>query len=300
MLLLARTALVVADVRAPLFPGLPIALTLSRRLPGSAKRLPDPQHFAYTFDHYAAIMHHWTEALGLARYTLYTQDDAARGFSHGRGPSGPDRGAHRPERCGVQRRPGGAWQTRGPFGPTARPRSALRTSPVPAATRTAHVGTIPTWNAMTRISGRMNGHSQSTRRQRSKAIFFTTTARMSMPIRHAAWMPRSSRAFSSFGQVRPVFLALRPEAYRRDVPKAEVHVLDAAISRSIPPRIRGGAGPRLHDVVALSPMGGKLYVENRMIVAVFWECAAITSAAAMLPVRRKSSTHPEQRSKTLS
>src|SRR3984885_1047744 len=35
---------------------------------------PDPKKFAYTFDHYAEIMNHFTEALGLTRYTLYMQD----------------------------------------------------------------------------------------------------------------------------------------------------------------------------------------------------------------------------------
>src|SRR5579864_8853310 len=35
---------------------------------------PDPKKFAYTFDNYAEIMNHFTEALGLSRYTLYMQD----------------------------------------------------------------------------------------------------------------------------------------------------------------------------------------------------------------------------------
>ena len=35
---------------------------------------PDLRHIAYTFDHYAEIITHFTEALGLARYTLYMQD----------------------------------------------------------------------------------------------------------------------------------------------------------------------------------------------------------------------------------
>jgi pimeloyl-ACP methyl ester carboxylesterase len=35
---------------------------------------PDPRHFAYAFDHIAEIMQHFTEALGLARYTLYMHD----------------------------------------------------------------------------------------------------------------------------------------------------------------------------------------------------------------------------------
>ena len=35
---------------------------------------PDPKKFAYTFDHIAEVMNHFTEALGLSRYTLYMQD----------------------------------------------------------------------------------------------------------------------------------------------------------------------------------------------------------------------------------
>ncbi len=35
---------------------------------------PDPKKFAYTFDHYAEIVNHFTEALELSRYTLYMQD----------------------------------------------------------------------------------------------------------------------------------------------------------------------------------------------------------------------------------
>jgi len=35
---------------------------------------PDPKKFAYTFDHIADVMNHFTEALGLRRYTLYMQD----------------------------------------------------------------------------------------------------------------------------------------------------------------------------------------------------------------------------------
>src|SRR5438445_7007183 len=35
---------------------------------------PDPKNFAYTFDHIAEIMSHFTETLGLSRFTLYMQD----------------------------------------------------------------------------------------------------------------------------------------------------------------------------------------------------------------------------------
>jgi hypothetical protein len=42
---------------------------------------PDPKTFAYTFDHYAEIMNHFTEALGLSRYTLYMQDSVLSAFA---------------------------------------------------------------------------------------------------------------------------------------------------------------------------------------------------------------------------
>jgi len=45
---------------------------------------PDPKQFAYTFDHIAETMNHFTEALGLSRYTLYMQD---YGLSQPRLPS---------------------------------------------------------------------------------------------------------------------------------------------------------------------------------------------------------------------
>src|SRR6266704_2885638 len=35
---------------------------------------PDPKEFAYTFDHCAGIINHFTESVGLSHYTLYMQD----------------------------------------------------------------------------------------------------------------------------------------------------------------------------------------------------------------------------------
>src|SRR5260221_8427138 len=45
---------------------------------------PDHTKFAYTFDHIAAVMEHFTEALGLTHYSLYMQDyGGPRGFRLG-------------------------------------------------------------------------------------------------------------------------------------------------------------------------------------------------------------------------
>src|SRR5437660_5310904 len=35
---------------------------------------PNPKEFSYTFDHLATIMDHFTQAVGLSKYTLYMQD----------------------------------------------------------------------------------------------------------------------------------------------------------------------------------------------------------------------------------
>ena len=69
---------------------------------------PDPKKFAYTFDHIAEVMNHFTEALGLSRYTLYMQDYGGPvGFRMTLAHPGPGRGTHRAGRCGAQRRAGG-------------------------------------------------------------------------------------------------------------------------------------------------------------------------------------------------
>jgi hypothetical protein len=71
----ARTALVVADVRAALCAPLGSVSPGGAGLPGFGHSdWPDPKAFAYTFDHYAEIVTRFTEALGLKHYTLYMQD----------------------------------------------------------------------------------------------------------------------------------------------------------------------------------------------------------------------------------
>src|SRR6202451_480546 len=35
---------------------------------------PDPKKIAYTFDHIAEVMNHFTAAVGLSKYSLYMQD----------------------------------------------------------------------------------------------------------------------------------------------------------------------------------------------------------------------------------
>jgi pimeloyl-ACP methyl ester carboxylesterase len=107
---------------------------------------PNSKSFAYTFDHYADIMNHFTEALGLSHYTLYMQDYG--------GPVGfrmalahQDRGEALIVQDAVSHNEGlGAnWKTRRNFWADRAPNeSALRANLLSlATTRTRHVGNDP-------------------------------------------------------------------------------------------------------------------------------------------------------------
>ena len=107
---------------------------------------PDPKKFRYTFDRYAEIMNHFTEALGFSHYTLY--------MHHYGGPVGfrvalahPDRIEALIVQDAVAHNEGlGAnWKTRRAFwADRAANESALRTNLLSlATTRTRHVGNDP-------------------------------------------------------------------------------------------------------------------------------------------------------------
>ena len=107
---------------------------------------PDPKKFAYTFDHFAEIMNHFTETLGLSRYTLYMQDYG--------GPVGFRMALAHPERVEAlivqdavahNEGLGANWKTRRAFwADRAANESALRTNLLSlATTRTRHVGSDP-------------------------------------------------------------------------------------------------------------------------------------------------------------
>ncbi len=107
---------------------------------------PDPKKFAYTFDHLAEIMNHFTEALGLSRYTLYMQDYG--------GPVGFRMALEHPERIEAlivqdavahNEGLGANWKTRRAFwADRAANESALRTNLLSLeAARARHVGNDP-------------------------------------------------------------------------------------------------------------------------------------------------------------
>ena len=101
---------------------------------------PDATRFAYTFDHYAEIMNHFTEALGLSRYTLYMQDYG--------GPVGFRMALAHPDRIEALIVQDAVSHNEG-LGANWKPRRAFWAD-------RAMSGMISMWSVMTRISGSMN------------------------------------------------------------------------------------------------------------------------------------------------
>jgi pimeloyl-ACP methyl ester carboxylesterase len=193
---------------------------------------PNPKEFAYTFDRIAVVMDHFTQALGLQNYTLYMQDYG--------GPVGFRLALAHPERIRsliVQNAVahntglGEIWKTRRAFWADRPANEALlRTNLLSlATTRTRHVGTDP---AVERYdpdlwSDEFAFLSQPGQADIQSDLFYDYRSNVAAYPSWQAWMQKTQpRLLVIWGKHDPSFDLSEPEAYRRDVPKAEVHVLD--------------------------------------------------------------------------
>src|SRR5271170_5645265 len=193
---------------------------------------PDPKKFAYTFDHLAEVMNHFTEALRISRYTLYMQDYG--------GPVGFRMILAHPERVeslivqdAVSHNEGLGvnWKTRRAFwADRALNESALRTNLISlAATRTRHVGNDPNverydpdlW------TDEFAFLSQPAQTEIQSDMFYDYRTNVEAYPKWQAWMrEKQPRLLVIWGKYELSFDSSEPESYRRDVPKAEVHIVD--------------------------------------------------------------------------
>jgi len=195
---------------------------------------PDPRHFAYTFDHFAEIINHFTEALGLWRYILYMHDYG--------GPLGFRMALAHPERIEaliVQNAVahteglGANWEVRRAFwADRAANECSLRINLLSLpTTRTRHVGNDPNierynpdlWTdefAFLREPGQADIQSD---------LFYDYRTNVDAYPKWQAWMrERQPRLLVIWGRYDRSFELSESEAYRHDVPNAQVHVLDAS------------------------------------------------------------------------
>src|SRR5712671_1666167 len=194
---------------------------------------PDPKKFAYTFDHIAETMNHFTEALGLSRYTLYMQDYG--------GPVGFRMALARPDRIEAlivqdavahNEGLGENWKPRRAFwADRAANESALRTNLLSLpTTRTRHVGNDPAVerydpDLWTDEFAFLNQPGQAN--IQSNLFYDYRTNVEAYPVWQEWLHEKQPRLLVIWGKYDLSFDLSEPEAYRRDVPKAQVHILDA-------------------------------------------------------------------------
>jgi len=193
---------------------------------------PDAKKFAYTFDHIAEIMTHFTERLGLSRYTFYMQDYG--------GPVGFRMILAHPERVeslivqdAVSHNEGlGAnWATRRSFWADRPPHEeALRKNLLSfETTKTRHIGNDPNVarydpDLWTDEFYFLNQPGQA---EIQSDLFYDYRTNVENYAKWQAWMrEKQPRLLVIWGKYELSFDPSEPEAYRRDVPKAEVHIVD--------------------------------------------------------------------------
>ena len=193
---------------------------------------PDPRKFSYTFDHIAETMNHFTEALGLSRYTLYMQDYG--------GPVGFRMALANPERVEAlivqdavahNEGLGANWKTRRAFwAERAANESTLRVNLLSLeTTRTRHVGNDPNverydpdlW------TDEFYFLSQPGQAEIQSDLFYDYRTNVDAYPKWQAWMrEKQPRLLVIWGKYEMSFDPSEPEAYRRDVPKAQVYIVD--------------------------------------------------------------------------
>jgi pimeloyl-ACP methyl ester carboxylesterase len=193
---------------------------------------PDPKTFAYTFDHIAEVMNHFTETLGLSRYSLYMQDYG--------GPVGFRMILAHPERVEAlivqdavahNEGLGANWKTRRAYwADRAANETALRTNLLSmAAARARHVGDDPNVerhdpDLWTDEFYFLNQPGQA---EIQSDLFYDYRTNVDAYPKWQAWMrEKQPRLLVIWGKYEASFDPSEPESYRRDVPKAEIHIVD--------------------------------------------------------------------------
>jgi pimeloyl-ACP methyl ester carboxylesterase len=194
---------------------------------------PDPKAFAYTFDHYAEIMNHFTETLGLSRYTLYMQDYG--------GPVGFRMALAHPDRIEAlivqdavahNEGLGAKWATRRLFwAERLAHEEALRKNLLSlATTKTRHIGDDPKVelydpDLWTDEYAFLNAPGQA---RIQSDLFYDYRTNVDAYPKWQAWLHQTQpKLLVVWGKHDLSFDLGEPERYRKDVPNAQVHVLDA-------------------------------------------------------------------------
>ena len=194
---------------------------------------PDPEQFDYSFDHIASVMHDFTLAVGLPRYTLYMQDYGGPvGFRMALAHSERVKALIVQDAVAHNEGLGANWATRRAFWADRQTNEeALRKNLLSlAATMTRHVGGDPNVDLYdpdlwTDEYAFLNSPGQA---QIQSDLFYDYRTNVENYPKWQAWMQKTQPSLLViWGKHDLSFDPGEPERYRKDVPKAQVHVLDA-------------------------------------------------------------------------
>jgi pimeloyl-ACP methyl ester carboxylesterase len=194
---------------------------------------PDPKQFAYSFYRIASMMNGFTQALGLSHYTLYMQDYG--------GPVGFRMALAHPERVQAlivqdavahNEGLGANWATRRAFWAdrAAYEEAARKNLLSLETTKTRHIGDDPNIelydpDLWTDEYAFLNSPGQA---QIQSDLFYDYRTNVEAYPKWQAWMQKTQpKLLVLWGKHDLSFDLGEPERYRKDVPNAEVHVLDA-------------------------------------------------------------------------
>ena len=194
---------------------------------------PDPQHFAYTFDHIAAVMNDFTEQLGLSHYTLYMQDYG--------GPVGFRMILAHPERVQaliIQNAVshdsglGPLWEARRAFWKDRKANEAEFQKKFLSLeiTRGRHIGHDPNVNLYDPDlwTDELAFLNQPGEAQIQIDLFYDYRTNVASYPKWQQWLrERQPKLLVVWGKYDSSFEPSEPAAYQADVPSAEVHILDA-------------------------------------------------------------------------
>jgi pimeloyl-ACP methyl ester carboxylesterase len=194
---------------------------------------PSPAEFAYTFDHLAEVMVRFSEAIGLTRYHLFMQDYG--------GPVGFRMAMMHEERLGalivqnaVAHDSGltSLWTARRAFWANrAAHEEALRRNLLSLeAARQRHVGNDPNVERYNPDlwTDEFAFLSRPGQAEIQADLFYDYRNNVASYPAWQAWLRRvQPRLLVVWGRYDPSFDVSEPEAYRRDVAHADIHVLDA-------------------------------------------------------------------------
>jgi pimeloyl-ACP methyl ester carboxylesterase len=194
---------------------------------------PNSKQFDYTFERIAAVMERFIDALGVSQYALYMQDYG--------GPVGFRVALAHPERIrsliiqnavSHDQGLGPSWKVRRQFWADRSPHEAdLRKNLLSLeTTRARHLGKDPATELYDPDlwTDEFSFLSQPGQSDIQAELFYDYRTNVASYPKWQAWLQETQpRLLVIWGRYDPSFDISEPEAYRRDVPEASVHVLEA-------------------------------------------------------------------------